>query len=109
MPRSRTVLAVVLALAAPAVAQQPPSGDLLRRTADVAARQVEAETKFALREIQRFANTDRTRALARLDKLLTTLESDRALSAERRDQLIRVVKDRARVVKAAPEPTPEVA
>src|SRR5205823_669931 len=69
-------------------------------------RATEAEMRFALRESQRLALTDPTKALDRLGKLLTALETDRTLPAGRREALTRIVKDRIRVVQAAPEATP---
>ena len=82
-------VAILLVIAAPAGAQPPPGGDLLdhtRRTADVAARQVEADVRFALKEAQRFATTDPAKTIDRLTKLLATLNADRVLPAERRNR-----------------------
>ncbi|HEX4588641.1 MAG TPA: hypothetical protein VH120_01850 [Gemmataceae bacterium] len=90
---------VTVLLAAPVFAQPP---------ADSPARSVEADVKLALRDAQRLADTDAAAAIDRLDKLLTALQADRVLSANRRAQLIRIVDDRIRVVKAAPAPTPEL-
>jgi general secretion pathway protein D len=107
-----TIAALTLfALARPAAAQTPPAGgdagDRARRTLDVAARQVEAEARLAFKEAVRLAPTDPAKAVDKLQKLLTRLESDRALPADRRDQWTRVVKDRIRVTQAAPELAPE--
>jgi hypothetical protein len=113
MPRSRRRLLwiVPLVLAAPALAQSPPPagdpGDRARRTLDVAAKQVEADVRLALKEAVRQAGTDPAKAIDKFQKLLAKLETDQVLPADRRDQLTRVVKDRLRVTQAAPEPAPE--
>ncbi len=104
MPRSfRRLMYTVsgFAMLAAAAAAQVPAPD-------GAARSVEADVKFALREAQRLAETDSAKAIDRLQKLLATLEADRVLPSDRRAQLVRVVGDRIRVLKAAPEPTPEL-
>ncbi|HEY1380768.1 MAG TPA: hypothetical protein VGF55_28460 [Gemmataceae bacterium] len=93
----RLAVAILLALAAAAPAQPPA----------VAARGVEADVRLGLRDAQRLADTDRPKALDRLQKLLATLEADRLLPPDRRDALTRVIRDRIRVVEAAPAPTPE--
>jgi hypothetical protein len=99
----RRALAAVAAgvLAAPGLfAQQPPSGDLLeqtRRLNQVAALQVEAETRLALTEADRLAATDRAQAAEKLKLLVVALEADTKLGPERRETLLRVVKDRLRV------------
>jgi general secretion pathway protein D len=101
----------LLALAGPAAAQTPSTGgdagDRARRTLDVAARQVEADVKLALKEAVRLAPTDPAKAVEKLQKLLAKLEADHVLPADRRDQLTRVVKDRLLVTQAGQEPAPE--
>jgi len=99
----RHTLLVTLALAAIA-ADAPPSGDLLdqaRRMNQVAVLQVEADTKLALREAERLAAAEPAKAVENLRQLLATLEADQKLAPERRDTLVRVVKDRIRVAQAA--------
>jgi hypothetical protein len=96
MPRTLHATIVLILFAAPILAQLPPDP----------AREVEATTRLKLKEAQRLADTDPAKAVDRLQSLLTTLEGDRALPAERRETLTRVVKDRIRVLKAAPEITP---
>jgi hypothetical protein len=85
-------ISILAMVAVPLAAQQP--------------RATEADIRFGLRDAQRLALTDPPKALDRLAKLLTSLQTDRTLPADRRDALVRVVKDRIRVVQAAPEPTP---
>jgi len=99
----RRTLLVTLAVAAIA-ADAPPSGDLLdqaRRMNQVAVLQVEADTKLALREAERLAGTESAKAVEKLQQLLATLEADQKLAPERRDTLVRVVKDRIRVAQTA--------
>jgi hypothetical protein len=99
----RRPLLVTLALAAIA-ADAPPSGDLLdqaRRMNQVAVLQVEADTKLALRDAERLAAAEPAKAVEKLQQLLATLEVDQKLAAERRDTLVRVVKDRIRVAQAS--------
>src|SRR5262245_26173540 len=101
----RRTLFVTLAVAAVA-ADAPPSGDLLdqaRRMNQVAVLQVEADTKLALRDAERLAAAEPAKAVEKLQQLLVTLEADQKLSPERRDTLVRVVKDRIRVAQAATE------
>jgi hypothetical protein len=99
----RRTLLVTLAVTAIA-ADAPPSGDLLdqaRRMNQVAVLQVEADTKLALREAERLATAEPAKAVEKLQQLLASLESDQKLAPERRDTLVRVVKDRIRVAQAA--------
>jgi hypothetical protein len=98
----RRPLLVTLAIAA--IAADPPSGDLLdqaRRMNQVAVLQVEADTKLALRDAERLAAAEPAKAVEKLQQLLATLEADQNLTPERRDTLVRVVKDRIRVAQAA--------
>jgi len=89
-----TPVLLALALAAPLPAQVTPPSN--------AAKNVEADVKFALREAFRLTATDPPKAADRLQKLQTQLESDRVLSPDRRAQLTRVVKDQLRVAQAGP-------
>jgi general secretion pathway protein D len=91
MPR-RLVLVILAVIVVPLAAQSP--------------RAAEADARFALREAQRLALTDPPKALDRLQRLLSSLQTDHTLPADRRDALTRIVKDRIRVVQAAPEATP---
>jgi hypothetical protein len=86
----------LLALAMPLAAQSPQS------LADVAARGTEAEIRMALKEAQRLASNDAAKATEKLKAVQTRLENERALPAERREQLKRIVVDRLRVVAAGP-------
>jgi hypothetical protein len=92
----RVLWLIPFVLAAPAPAQAPS-----------AARQVEADVRLALKDAVRLAATDPARAAEQFQGLLTRLEADRALPADRRDQLLRIVKDRLRVTHSGPEPAPE--
>ena len=64
--------------------------------------------KLGLRDASHLAVIDPAKAVERLQKLLSMLQSERVLSADRRAQLVRVVDDRIRVVQAAPAATPEI-
>jgi hypothetical protein len=95
---------LLVTLAAAAIAADAPSGDLLdqaRRMNQVAVLQVEADTKLALREAERLAAAEPAKAVEKLQQLLATLEADQKLTPERRDTLVRVIKDRVRVAQAA--------
>jgi hypothetical protein len=97
------LIAGVLCSAAPLFAQGPTgrSTDLLdqaRRLNEVAAQKVESDVRAALRDAERMAPSTPAKALDRLKHALTLLEDDTALSEKRRDTLLRVVKDRIRVL-----------
>jgi hypothetical protein len=96
MPSPRGFIAAVIICAAPAFAQQPSAG--------TTARGVEADVKLALRDALRLGDTERSKAADRLQKLLASLEADRVLPVDRRAQLIRVVTDQLRILKADPVP-----
>jgi hypothetical protein len=88
-------------------AQAPRGGDsdLLdkaRRTEAVAAQKMEAEVRDAVLEAQRLTSADRDKAVARLKRVLTLLDSDTALTESRRTSLQRMLKDRIRVIEAGP-------
>ena len=61
---------------------------------------MEADLRLALRQIQRLTEADRDHALDRLKGLVTQLEKDTVLPAERRQVLIRMVQDRIRITEA---------
>jgi hypothetical protein len=86
----------LLALAAPLAAQSP------KPIADVAARSAEAEIRMMLKEAQRLASTDPAKAMEKLKVVQQKLDADRALPADRREQLNRIIADRLRVVAAGP-------
>ncbi len=96
---TRAVPVILLLLAAPALAQSRPAGDL--------ARQAEFEAKVALREAVRLADQSPERSADKLRQLITRLETDTFLPADRRGALLRVAKDRLRVVTAGPVATTE--
>src|SRR5882762_5265663 len=87
---------LTLILAAPLAAQPPKS------LVDVAARSAEAEIRMALKEAQRLASTDPAKATEKRKVIQQKLEADRALPADRREQLSRIIADRLRVVAAGP-------
>jgi general secretion pathway protein D len=89
----------LLMFAAPLFAQQ---GGLV----DVAVRAAEAEIKLAIKDAQRLASTDPQKATDRLQELQKKVAGNSILSAERREQLNRIIADRLRVVAAGP-PTEE--
>jgi hypothetical protein len=102
----RLSLALMAGLsAAPAIfADTPPKADLLdeaRRLQEVAQRQVEAEVRLGLSEAARLAETDRPKAVERLQTILKKVEADTALTEERKATLTRVVQDRIRIAEAA--------
>jgi hypothetical protein len=99
---------------------QAPKGDLLdqvKRQNEVVAQKMESEVRDALTEAQRLSGSDPARVVERLKKTLGLLEADRALTAARRDLLIRQIKDRLRVAEVeaerfarkAGEPSPKLA
>jgi general secretion pathway protein D len=94
---------------AAAPAQPPDLLDRTQRLHEVAARQVEAETRLALKEASRLERSDPAQAAARLKELLPKLESDQVLPAERRATLTRIVKDRIRVAEAGADSAAEQA
>jgi hypothetical protein len=85
-----------LALAAPLAAQSP------KPLLDVAARSAEAEIRMMLKEAQRLASTDPAKATEKLKAVQQKLDADRALPADRREQLNRIIADRLRVVATGP-------
>jgi hypothetical protein len=98
-------LAGWLLAAAPAAGQAPRNPDRgyldqVRRLTEVAAQKVEDDVRGAVLEAQRLAASDPARAGERLKKALTALENDTALTAGRRDTLVRMLKDRLRVYQA---------
>jgi len=86
----------LLALTAPLAAQSP------KPLLDVAARSAEAEIRMMLKEAQRLASTDPAKATEKLRVVQQKLDADRALPADRREQLNRIIADRLRVVATGP-------
>lgn len=86
--------------------------DLLEQTKrrqEVAAQKFEADVRDAVREAQRQASSDRTKAISCLKQALSTLEADTTLSSERRNALIRMLQDRIRVTESgSPAPGDEI-
>lgn len=103
-----TLAAGFLGVAA-APAQTPDPLDRTQRLHEVAARQVEAETRLALKEASRLERSDPAGAATKLKELLPKLEADLVLSAERRATLTRIVKDRLRVAEAGADSAAEQA
>lgn len=100
-PKSCWLLVVALAFAARLsyVGAQIP-------TPEVNARAAEAEFRLAFKNAQRLAETDPAKAIDRLQSLAAGVESNPNLAADRRTILSRIVKDRIRVLQAAPQQTP---
>lgn len=100
-PKTRWLLVAALAFAAlqsAACAQAPaPEG---------ATRAAEAEFRLAFKNAQRLAEADPAKAIDRLKKLAAGVESNPNLAADRRHTLLRIVKDRIRVLQASPQQTP---
>lgn len=87
--------------AAPATAQAPKSDliDKLKVQNEIAAQKMEADFREALADAQRLSS-DPARALERLQKALTQLEADRALTPQRRERLSQQLKDRIKIAQA---------
>lgn len=81
--------------------------DEARRRQEVAAQKVLADVRQALREAQRLNQTDPAKALEKLKNALSMLEEDTTLSEDRRNALVRMVKDRIRVAALPATPAPE--
>jgi hypothetical protein len=100
-------LTVGLLLGSAAVAQDQDKEkkdgylDRVRRLNEIAAQKVETEVREALREADRLSSKDPARAAERLKTALTALEEDTALSQNRRESLMRIVKSRIRLAEAA--------
>ena len=92
---------VVFSLAAGlAAAQRPQEGDLLeqvRRREEVARQKIEAEIRGGLLDVQRLGASNPDKALDRLKGLQLMLENDTSLTADRRERLQSMVRDRVRV------------
>jgi hypothetical protein len=97
-------------LSAPVFAQAP-GGTLeqAKQIALVAAQKTEADIRAALSMAGRLNATDRPNAVAALKNAVAQLESDQTLSPARRSTLLRVVRDRLRVVELGPDSPEEVA
>jgi hypothetical protein len=76
---------------------EPDLLDQVRRREKVAADKLEMELRLALKEVQKFANSNPAKALDLLKQQLAQLEADTVLTPERRQALLRMLKDRIRV------------
>jgi len=93
-----SVCLMLLSGAAPGYAQSEPDLlDQVRRREKVAADKLEMELRLALKEVQKFTNTDPAKALDLLKRQLAQLEADSVLPPERRQALLRMLRDRIRV------------
>jgi hypothetical protein len=98
------ILLVGLMTASSTVAQSEGKDDLLdrqRRLMEVQAQKVEADVRSALREATGLAASEPALAVQKLRDIQSKLEDDTALTAKRKETLLRVVKDRIRVAEAA--------
>jgi hypothetical protein len=96
-------IVLTMALAGYSVAQNATENskdylEQVRRQNEIAAQKLEGDVRIALREAQRLANSDPAKATECLQSILRDLDNDSALRPDRRDQLIRQVKERLRVV-----------
>jgi hypothetical protein len=71
--------------------------DQVRRLTEVAAQKIETEVRSALRDAQRLMLTNPAQAVTRLKKTLGAVEEDTALTQQRRDKLVSMIRDRIRV------------
>jgi len=98
------ILIAGLTTASLALAQSEGKDDLLdrqRRLLEVQAQKVEADVRSALREATNLGPTDPALAVQKLRALQSKLEDDTALTAKRKETLLRVIKDRIRVAESA--------
>jgi hypothetical protein len=78
-----------------------------KRVQTVAAQKVEADVQLALRESARLLRTDPDEAVTKLKATLTQVQQDQVLTAERREALVRVLKDRVRIAEAGADAAAE--
>jgi hypothetical protein len=71
--------------------------DQVRRLEKVEADKIETDLRFTLKQVQEITNSNAAGAVELLKQALAKLESDTVLPQERRQALIRMVKDRIRV------------
>src|SRR5688572_24082573 len=91
--RAALAFGALLAFTPPAPAQAPAD-----------ARRAEAEIKLSLKEAVRTADAEPAKGADKLRSLLKQVEAEASLSADRRAQLARVVRDRLRVAETGPDP-----
>ncbi len=99
---------VAVLLAGPVLAQAAREkdtdlADQVRRMDKVAAQKLEAEMRQALRDAERLARSDTSKAAQRLQKALALLEDDTVLAKERRDSLKRMLTDLIRITQQGPD------
>ena len=104
----RRIAASVLtaALTMPLAAQVPPGNATLEKTkqlAEVAAQKTEGDVRATLRDVIALEKTDRPQAIQKLKDAAAALESDASLPAGKKSTLLRVVRDRLRVVELGPD------
>ena len=71
--------------------------DQVRPREKVAAEKIELDLRLVLKQVQRITNSNPSRAVDLLKQTLGQLETDTVLPQERRQALIRMIKDRIRV------------
>lgn len=98
LPHTAVALAL---LASGALAQEPDILDQTKKLQDVAAQAAEAETRLQMSEAVRTALTDKSKALELYRAVLKKLDADKAMSDDKRASLVRIVKDRIKVVEAS--------
>src|SRR4051794_27875457 len=98
MPRTAVACAL---LAGGAFAQEPDILDRTKRLQEVAIQQVEAETRLAMAEAVRTGVGDKPKALEMYRTILRKLESDSVLPQDKRDSLVRIVKDRIQLAETS--------
>lgn len=94
-----------LLLATTAAAQEPREGDKdyleqVKRLNQIAAQKLETEVRAAVADAQKQAATNPERAVEQLKKVLTTVEASEALTAAKREELKKVLKDRIQIIQA---------
>lgn len=108
----RRIAATMLtaALSMPLVAQTPPGNTTLDKTkqlAEVAAQKTETDVRNTLNDVATLAKTDRPQAIQKLKDAVAALDADASLSTGKKATLLRVVRDRLRVIELGPD-SPDV-
>jgi hypothetical protein len=78
-------------------ASEPDLLDQVRRREKVAAEKVEMDLRIVLKQIQKITNDNPAKAVEQLKRVLAGLEAESVLTPQRREALIRMIKDRIRV------------
>jgi hypothetical protein len=97
---------LTVALALPLAAQPPSTDSTLDKTkklAEVAAQKTESDVRATLREVIPLEKTDRPQTIQKLKDSVAALESDTSLSPSQKSTLLRVVRDRLRIVELGPD------